>query len=165
MENNQINKSGFVRRKNYDTLHACIMIAIVTAVIVLAANFTREKKKNMAIPVMDSVKVDSIPVTITIYNCVSSQTDASPMETADGSIIDPDNPERWCAVSRDLLNYFSYGDTITLFIPQVPYIASEWVVHDTMNKRLTKTVDLLISNNTVCLIEGRWAGYILVKKP
>jgi len=98
----------------------------------------------------------------TTYYCNVSQCDNDPFTTADGSVIDPiklKNKEiRWCALSRDLIwdeyrqkihkqgfrGLFEFGDTITVYSKTCPQINGKWVVHDTMNKRYTRSIDFLI---------------------
>ena len=101
-----------------------------------------------------------IPVTITVYNPTPGQTDSFPFQTADGSIINPNKPQRWCAVSQDLLKLFHYGQLCWIDIPKAPYLNGIYEIHDTGNKRIKNHVDLLISNPTVCNVKGMWKGSI-----
>jgi len=98
----------------------------------------------------------------TTYYCNVSQCDNDPFTTADGSVIDPiklKNKEiRWCALSRDLIwdeyrqsihaegfrGLFEFGDTITVYSKTCPQINGKWTIHDTMNKRYTRSIDFLI---------------------
>ena len=85
------------------------------------------------------------PAVVTVYHPVMSQTDSTPLETADGTWIDLDalarGELRYCAVSRDLLARWGgpleYGDTIT--VRGCGDFDGEWVIHDTMNRRYGKT--------------------------
>ena len=90
--------------------------------------------------------VDS--VLITWYNPCESQCDSDPLVTADMSRIDikklNNRDIRWIAVSRDLLKKYSMGDTIIIESSN-PRINGEWVIHDKMNKRFTKRIDLLVA--------------------
>ena len=92
--------------------------------------------------------VDS--VLITWYNPCESQCDSDPLVTADMSRIDikklNNRDIRWIAVSRDLLKKYSMGDTIIIESPN-PRINGEWVIHDKMNKRFTKRIDLLVAKD------------------
>lgn len=84
---------------------------------------------------------------ITSYNPVIEQCNENPLITADGSFIDTTKESftGWCAVSRDLLLYYDYGDTITVGIKTDKgyYMSYSLIIHDTGNKRLFKTVDIL----------------------
>ena len=86
-------------------------------------------------------------VTATYYHPVHSQCSGNPLITASGKKIDIDKLERghikWIAVSRDLLDIFKYGDTVYLECDHDPSIEGEYVVVDTMHKRMKKKIDLL----------------------
>ena len=87
-------------------------------------------------------------VTVTQYNPVVAQCDEDPLVTADNSRIDLRKLERgqirWVAVSRDLLDKYSYGNTIKLTVTKGNRrINGRYVVHDTMNPRFTNRVDIL----------------------
>lgn len=92
--------------------------------------------------------VDS--VLMTWYNPVESQCDSDPFITADMSEIILDELEnrdiRWIAVSRDLLDKYSMGDTVIIESSN-PRVNGEWVIHDKMNKRFTNRIDLLVAEN------------------
>ena len=93
---------------------------------------------------------DADSVLITWYNPVESQCDDDPLITADLSKIDLSALKRrdirWIAVSRDLLEAGKYqmGDTVFINSPNEK-INGEWVIHDKMNSRFTKRIDLLVS--------------------
>jgi len=117
------------------------------------------------------VKIDSSPFLhldrATTYFCNEQECDNNPLTTADGSTINVEklkkNRLRWCALSRDLIwdeyrqtihkegfrGLFEFGDTIIVYSKTNPQINGKWVVHDTMNKRYTNSIDFLIhpSNN------------------
>lgn len=102
----------------------------------------------------------SLPVKITVYHPVEGQCDSTPLETADLSKIDLQKLQkgqlRWIAVSRDLLKEFSYGDSVYLESSN-PDISGYYEIHDTMNKRFTRYVDLLVYPGT---LYGKWEGKI-----
>tara|TARA_R110000824_G_scaffold146267_16_gene315009 strand:- start:4696 stop:5142 length:447 start_codon:yes stop_codon:yes gene_type:complete len=89
----------------------------------------------------------SYNVTVTMYNPVSEQTDSTPNELADGTIINPNKASkyRYVALSRDLLSRwggnFNYGDFIV--IEGVGKDSGIYQVRDTMNPRYTLCVDIL----------------------
>ena len=96
----------------------------------------------------DHSDVEEDSVLITWYNPCESQCDSDPLITADMSKIDLEKLNsrniRWIAVSRDLLDKYSMGDTVIIDSPN-SRINGEWVIHDKMNKRFTKRIDLLVS--------------------
>lgn len=99
---------------------------------------------------LNRVQSDTINLTrATTYWCDTTQCDSNPFSTADGSIINPYNPQRWVALSRDLLHRwggeFHYGDTIEFYSVKHPQINGLWVVHDCMNAKYEMSVDFLMS--------------------
>ena len=84
----------------------------------------------------------------TTYWCTESQCDSNPYTTADGSIIDPQSPQRFVALSRDLLfrwgGQFHYGDTIEVYSNEHPNINGLWRVSDCMNSRYEMSIDFLL---------------------
>lgn len=98
-------------------------------------------------------------VTITCYNAVASQCSGNPLITASGRKIDLKKLNkgelRYCAVSRDLLKEYNYGDTIEVFISEGHPYNGEWLVADTMHKRWNKRIDLLLSTKQK---SGKWEG-------
>lgn len=84
----------------------------------------------------------------TTYQATAAQCDSIPLTTADGSQIDPDNYQRWVALSRDLLSRwggeFNYGDTIEVYSKDHPNLNGEWEIHDCMASRYTMSIDFLM---------------------
>lgn len=109
-----------------------------------------------------------LEVTATIYHAEAGQTDADPLVTADNSRIGPghDSRRRWLAVSRDLLasggGRLRYGDSL-----RVSGISARldgtYVVHDTMNRRLRRRIDLLVHRREQ--IYGKWAHVRIQRIP
>ena len=87
-------------------------------------------------------------VTVTVYNPVIEQCDSTPLITADNSEIDmrklKQGKLKWVAVSRDLLKNgkVKYGDRIRLKCKDKS-LSGVYTVHDTMNPRWEKRVDIL----------------------
>ena len=90
---------------------------------------------------------DTIKVTVTVYNPDIKQCNSDYLYTADGSYIDTiklKNEEiKWIAVSRDLLKYVNFNDTITLHSDKNQYVNGTYIVHDIMNRRWTNRIDIL----------------------
>ena len=86
----------------------------------------------------DTVKIRAVPVKVTAYNPVRSQTDSSPLITASNK------PVRvgMVALSRDLEREFgfTFGDTIYL------YGIGRFVFEDRMHRRKRRHVDILMFN-------------------
>lgn len=89
-------------------------------------------------------------VLATKYNPVKSQCDNDPLITADNSKIDLNKLNshklRWIAVSRDLLEHYSYGDKVLIKSSNTK-LNGYWYVHDTMNKRFKNRIDFLVPVN------------------
>ena len=92
------------------------------------------------------INCSPISVKATMYLPVKAQCDDNPLETADGSIIDPYQVSswNWIAVSQDMLKknggIFNYGDKV--------YISGThkdglYTIHDCMNRRKTSQIDFL----------------------
>ena len=103
-------------------------------------------------------------VTATVYNPVSGQCDDSPLITADCSKIDLEQLRsgelKWVALSRDLLEYFNYGDKIYIHSKSDPSINGIYEVHDTMNIRYTNYIDIL---KPVDQKYGKWNDVVIKK--
>lgn len=88
-----------------------------------------------------------IELLATKYNPVKEQCDNDPLITADLSVIDLNKLNRhelrWVAVSRDMLDYFNYGDTIHIECEN-ENLNGQWVIHDTMNPRWNNRIDFLV---------------------
>jgi len=98
--------------------------------------------------------MEVLSVTATCYQPFATQCDESPLETADGSHIDPNNPlkHRWVAISRDLKGkYLQFNDTI--IVQGAGKYNGRWIVKDVMNKRFKRTIDLLVGKNDDI---GKW---------
>lgn len=98
----------------------------------------------------------SFTVTATVYNACESQCNKDPLVTADGSIIDKSNIENlyWIAVSRDLLrDGLKYGDVVELICPSDSTINGHYEIHDCMNKKWTRRIDILMPDDVKY---GKW---------
>lgn len=91
----------------------------------------------------------SYQVTATMYHPVRYQTDNTPNQLADGTIIDIHKAStyRYVALSRDLLKRwggpFDFGDFIV--VENAGNHSGVWQVRDTMNQRWTNRIDFLMS--------------------
>lgn len=85
-------------------------------------------------------------VTLTTYHAKAGQTDSTPFVTASGYKINRRNPEddKIIAISRDLKDRFKFGDSV--LISNTGKYDGVYYVHDVMNKRFTKKIDILINS-------------------
>ena len=95
----------------------------------------------------DTWGVLEFDVTVTMYNPHVGQTDSTPNETADGTIIDPKRASeyRYVALSRDLIarwgGPFEYGDYV--IIKGTEGYDGIYQVRDTMASKFINRVDIL----------------------
>ena len=91
-------------------------------------------------------------VTITMYNPLAGQTDDTPNQTADGTIIDPTRASeyRYVALSRDLIarwgGPFEYGDYV--IIKGTIGYDGIYQVRDTMASKFINRVDILLTEGS-----------------
>ena len=84
-------------------------------------------------------------VTVTTYAPVPSQTDATPFITASGFKLNHKNPRkhRIIAISRDLKQKLKFGQHVR--IEGTGEYDGIYVVHDVMNKRFKRRIDILLN--------------------
>ena len=84
-------------------------------------------------------------VTATTYKAIVGETDSTPNITASGFKISKKNPKRHriIAISRDLKRKFKWGERVR--IKGAGKYNGEYVVHDLMNRRYRKRIDILIN--------------------
>lgn len=109
-------------------------------------------------------------VTVTSYQAVEQQTDASPFITADGTDLRETTNEQICAVSQDMLWFrggvVRWGDTLVLYIPDYPEgPVVRCVVRDAMAPEIYRNGELVPLVRHVDLLTetyGRWTGRALL---
>ena len=114
-----------------------------------------DKTRNELFALQDKINQNSydtwgtleIDVTVTMYNPSPEQTDSTPNQTADGTIINPERASeyRYIALSRDLLRRwggpFNYGDYVML--KGTDEYDGIYQVRDTMAPKFINRVDIL----------------------
>ena len=91
-------------------------------------------------------------VTVTMYNPLVGQTDSTPNQTADGTIIDINRASeyRYVALSRDLIarwgGPFEYGDYVML--KGTEGYDGVYQVRDTMASKFINRVDILLTKGS-----------------
>jgi len=134
------------------------ILLIVIAILLLCGYGLKKHYEPQPLPTANILEIFApvVPESDTIhlkrattYWCTESQCDSNPYSTADGSIIEPKNPQRWVALSRDLLyrwgGPFHYGDTIEIYSNKFPHLDGEYVVHDCMASKYEMSIDFLMS--------------------
>lgn len=121
-------------------------IGNIVILFILSAIFTTKVDSHLNNSINIPEVASSHKVTATYYNPVKSQCQGNPLITADGSKINLKklrNKEiRWIAVSRDLLKYYNYGDTVVV-LSSNNKLNGRWIVRDCMNKRFKRKIDFL----------------------
>ena len=84
-------------------------------------------------------------VTLTTYRANAAETDSTPNITASGFKITNPKKHRIIAVSRDLKKKYRFGQKVR--ITGAGKYDGTYRVHDVMNKRYTKRIDILIGTN------------------
>jgi len=101
----------------------------------------------------ECLELKEFEVTVTTYNPTRQQTDSTPNQTADGTIIKPwlATNYRYVALSRDLLSRwggpFDYGDYVVIEGTDGGKWDGLYQVRDTMNPKWVKRVDILTTNS------------------
>ena len=108
----------------------------------------------------------SYQVTVTTYNPTPSQTDSTPNQTADGTIINPwlATNYRYVALSRDLLSRwggpFEYGDYVVIEGTEDGEWDGIYQVRDTMAAKCVKRVDILTTDSRFKYTDVKMYKYI-----
>jgi 3D (Asp-Asp-Asp) domain-containing protein len=84
-------------------------------------------------------------VTLTTYKASEAETDSTPNITASGFKITNAKKHRIIAVSRDLKKKYKFGQKVR--ITGAGKYNGTYRVHDVMNKRYRKRIDILIGHN------------------
>ena len=129
----------------------------ILALFIITGYFDKmlDKTRNELFALQDKINQNSydtwgtleIDVTVTMYNPSEEQTDSTPNQTADGTIINPDRASeyRYIALSRDLLRRwggpFNYGDYVML--KGTDGYDGIYQVRDTMAPKFINRVDIL----------------------
>ena len=112
----------------------------------------------------ECLELQEFDVTVTTYNPTKSQTDSTPNETADGTIIKPwkATEYRYVALSRDLIarwgGPFEYGDYVV--IEGTDGWDGVYQVRDTMNPKWVKRVDILTTNSRFKYTDVKMYKYV-----
>ena len=112
----------------------------------------------------DYYEIQSFDVTVTTYNPTRAQTDSTPNQTADGTIIKPwkATDYRYVALSRDLIarwgGPFDYGDYIV--IEGAGEHSGIYQVKDTMNPKWVKRVDILTTDSRFNYTDVKMYKYV-----
>jgi 3D (Asp-Asp-Asp) domain-containing protein len=104
---------------------------------------------------------EHVTVTATVYQATASQCNEDYLTTAFGYKIDPTEQlhHRYIAVSRDLEQYFSKGDSV--LISGTGIYDGMWMIADRMHYRWCNRIDLLINEDSPL---GKFENIIVTKQ-
>jgi 3D (Asp-Asp-Asp) domain-containing protein len=116
---------------------------IILAIAMVCLPYEMEREE-LRINIMIETITPEI-VTLTTYRANAAETDSTPNITASGFKITNPKKHRIIAVSRDLKKKYKFGQKI-IIVGAGKYDGT-YRVHDVMNKRYTKRIDILIGAN------------------
>ena len=119
------------------------MVILVLVLHPYECNIHKFDEDKREIVVIDEVVPDI--VTVTTYSITERETDSTPLLTASGFKINPQNPKRHriIAVSRDLKRKYRFGQRVR--ITNAGKYNGEYVIRDLMHHRWKNKIDILIN--------------------
>jgi 3D (Asp-Asp-Asp) domain-containing protein len=122
---------------------ATIMVILVLVLHPYECNIHKFDEDKREIVGIDEVVPDI--VTVTTYSITEGETDSTPLITASGFKINPQNPKRHriIAVSRDLKRKYRFGQRVR--ITNAGKYNGEYVIRDLMHHRWKNKIDILIN--------------------
>jgi 3D (Asp-Asp-Asp) domain-containing protein len=122
-------------------MNVSVILSFVLFIIPLEINMMEREIK------MEIKGIEPDIVMVTTYSPTVAQTDSTPLITASGFKINPNNPKRQriVAVSRDLKKKYKFGKKIR--ITGIGKLSGTYTVRDVMNKRYRNRVDILIGED------------------
>ena len=124
------------------------IILIVNFIIMISSKWTQHPfiPKPIIIKENPIIKYDTINITVSVYQATIKQCDKDYLTTGSGRKIQEKNimKDRIIALSQDFFfrTKLHYGDSVLIL--GTKSFDGWYIVEDAMNKRLSKTVDILI---------------------
>jgi 3D (Asp-Asp-Asp) domain-containing protein len=120
------------------------ILLVIQLLFTIPVKLAETKLQEFGLIERKEVVIPEISVTLTTYKALSAETDSTPLITASGFKIKPNRARqhRIIAVSHDLKKRFKWGDKVR--IKGAGKYNGEYRVHDLMNKRYKKRIDVLI---------------------
>ena len=115
---------------------------LVMSMVMLMLPYELKKEEVRINKMLENIKPEI--VTLTTYKANESETDSTPMITASGFKITNPKKHKIIAVSRDLKRKWGWGTKVR--IVGAGKLSGTYRVHDVMNKRYRKRVDILIGH-------------------
>jgi 3D (Asp-Asp-Asp) domain-containing protein len=116
---------------------------IILSMVLICLPYEMEKEEIRINKMIETITPEI--VTLTTYKASESETDSTPNITASGFKITNPNKHKIIAVSRDLKKKYKFGQKVR--ITGAGKYNGTYRVHDVMNKRYKKRIDILIGHN------------------
>lgn len=115
---------------------------LVLSMVMLMLPYELKREEVRINKMLENIKPEI--VTLTTYKANESETDSTPLITASGFKITNPKKHKIIAVSRDLKRKWGWGTKVR--IVGAGKLSGTYRVHDLMNKRYRKRVDILIGH-------------------
>ncbi len=116
---------------------------IILSIVMICLPYEMEKEEVRVNKMIETITPEI--VTLTTYKANESETDSTPNITATGFKITNPKKHKIIAVSRDLKRKYKFGQKVR--ITGAGKYNGTYRVHDVMNKRYKKRIDILIGHN------------------
>ena len=116
---------------------------IILSMVLICLPYEMEKEEVRINKMIETIKPEI--VTLTTYKASETETDSTPNITASGFKITNPKKHKIIAVSRDLKRKYKFGQKVR--ITGAGKYNGTYRVHDVMNKRYRKRIDILIGHN------------------
>jgi 3D (Asp-Asp-Asp) domain-containing protein len=115
---------------------------IKLSIVMICLPYEMEKEEIRVNKMIETITPEI--VTLTTYRASETETDSTPNITASGFKITNPKKHRIIAVSRDLKKKYKFGQKVR--ITGAGKYDGTYRVHDVMNKRYRKRIDILIGD-------------------
>lgn len=116
---------------------------IILSIVMICLPYEMEKEEVRVNKIIETITPEI--VTLTTYKASETETDSTPNITASGFKITNPKKHKIIAVSRDLKKKYKFGQKVR--ITGAGKYNGTYRVHDLMNKRYRKRIDILIGHN------------------
>jgi 3D (Asp-Asp-Asp) domain-containing protein len=115
---------------------------IILSMVLICLPYEMEKEEVRVNKMIETITPEI--VTLTTYKASETETDSTPNITASGFKITNPKKHKIIAVSRDLKKKYKFGQKVR--ITGAGKYNGTYRVHDVMNKRYKKRIDILIGH-------------------
>lgn len=116
---------------------------IILSIVMVCLPYEMEREEIRVNKIIETLNPEI--VTLTTYKANESETDSTPLITASGFKITNPKKHKIIAVSRDLKRKMKWGSKVRI-VGAGKYDGT-YRVHDLMNKRYKKRIDILVGKN------------------